>query len=71
MSNIRRDTHLTKILLSFSDVAIMNLIQTGAVDSLSLSSPLVHGNVSFMEEKTTHFEDLLANISPTDVHDAL
>lgn len=49
----------------------MNLIQTGAVDSLSLSSPLVHGNVSFMEEKTTHFEDLLASISPTDVHDAL
>lgn len=49
----------------------MNLIQTGAVDSFSLSSPLVHGNVSFMEEKTTHFEDLLANISPTDVHDAL
>lgn len=49
----------------------MNLIQTGAVDGLSLSSPLVHGNVSFMEEKTSHFEDPLANVSPTDVHDVL
>lgn len=47
----------------------MNLIQTGAVDSLS-SPFLVYGNVSFMGKKkmTSHFEDPISNISLIDVN---